>query len=64
MLFQSILAWFRMLKDREEGQTLVEYALIIVLIAIVVILALVFLGGNISDILSSIGSVLAEYPVE
>lgn len=42
----------------EEGQGLVEYALIIVLIAIVVILALTFLGEQITDIFNYIGDEL------
>ena len=41
---------------REEGQGLAEYALILALIAIVAILALIFLGGQISKILSTVGS--------
>jgi len=40
----------------EEGQGLAEYALILALIAIVAILALIFLGGQISTILSTVGS--------
>lgn len=44
----------------EEGQGLVEYALIIALIAIVAIVALIFLGGEIANILSSIGQTLAD----
>ena len=40
------------------GQGLAEYALILALIAIVAIAALVFLGGQISAILSSIGQAL------
>jgi pilus assembly protein Flp/PilA len=40
----------------ELGQGLVEYALILVLIAIVAIVALVFLGGNVSKYLSAIGT--------
>ena len=40
----------------EQGQGLVEYALILVLIALVAILALVFIGGNLSTILSSVGT--------
>jgi pilus assembly protein Flp/PilA len=39
----------------EQGQGLAEYALILVLIAIVAILALVFIGGNLSTILSKVG---------
>jgi len=45
------------LLDRdEEGQGLAEYALILALIAVIAIAALVFLGTQISSILSSIGA--------
>jgi pilus assembly protein Flp/PilA len=40
----------------DEGQGLAEYALILALIAIVAIVALIFLGGAISNILSTVGS--------
>ena len=43
-------------RDDEEGQGLAEYALILALIAIVAILALIFLGGQISKILSTVGN--------
>jgi pilus assembly protein Flp/PilA len=52
-LIQSILALF---SQDEEGQGLAEYALILALIAIVAILALIFLGGQISGILSNVGN--------
>ena len=39
----------------EKGQGLAEYALILALIAIVAIAALLFLGGGISKILSTVG---------
>lgn len=41
---------------REEGQGLAEYALILALIAIIAIAALVFLGTQISSILSTVGA--------
>jgi len=41
---------------REDGQGLAEYALILALIAIVAIVALIFLGGQIQTILSSVGN--------
>lgn len=44
---------------REEGQGLVEYALILVLIAIVVIVVLSLLGEQISSIFSQITSGLS-----
>ena len=43
---------------REEGQGLVEYALILAFIAIVIIAALTFLQEEISSIFSEIGSAL------
>ncbi len=41
---------------REEGQGLVEYALILVLIAIVVIGILTLLGNRVSEVFSQIDS--------
>ncbi len=43
---------------REEGQGLVEYALILVLVAVVVIIVLVLLGPAIGNIFSAIVSSL------
>lgn len=42
----------------EEGQTLVEYALILVLIAIVVLLMLAGVGGNVNNTFSKVNSAL------
>jgi pilus assembly protein Flp/PilA len=44
--------------QRQEGQGLAEYALILALIAIVVIAVLIILGSNIGKILSTIGNSL------
>ena len=44
----------RMRLTREEGQALIEYALIVSLISVVAISALTLTGHNISDILGSI----------
>jgi pilus assembly protein Flp/PilA len=46
------------LKTREEGQALVEYALIVSLIAVVAIGALTLTGTNVAAILSSIADKL------
>ena len=43
---------------REEGQGLVEYALILVLVAVVVIIVLVLMGPAIGNIFSNIVSAL------
>ena len=54
-MFLSILS--SLSHDHEErGQGLAEYALILALIAIIAIAALIFLGGEISGILSTIGN--------
>jgi Flp pilus assembly pilin Flp len=42
--------------EREEGQTLAEYALILALIAVLVIGAVLFLSGTIQGLFSSVGS--------
>ena len=49
------IRWSWLTSD-EDGQGLAEYALILALVAIVSIVALIFLGGAISDIISKIGS--------
>lgn len=43
-----------MLYLSEEGQGLIEYALVLVLIAVVVILILVFLGPQIGNLFSQV----------
>lgn len=50
-----IHTWLSTVLDREEGQGLAEYALILALIAVVAIAALIFLGGQVNSILSYIG---------
>ena len=42
--------------EREEGQTLAEYAMILALIAILVVGAVTLLGGNINSLFSTIAS--------
>ena len=51
--------WFASLRDREEGQALVEYALILALIAVVSIAALTALGTSVRDQLLAIGGAIA-----
>ena len=51
----SSLIWkLRAALQREEGQGMVEYALILVLVSIVVILILTLLGGTIQNVFSDI----------
>jgi pilus assembly protein Flp/PilA len=48
----------RIARDDDEGQGLAEYALILALIAIVSIVALLYLGGQISERLSQVGNAM------
>jgi pilus assembly protein Flp/PilA len=54
-LMALISGFLAAIRRDEEGQGLAEYALILALIAIVAILALVFLGTAISSILHQVG---------
>ena len=44
------------LREREEGQALVEYALILTLVSIVAIAALTILGGKVRGVFENIDS--------
>jgi len=46
----------------EEGQALVEYALIISLVALIAVGGLTFAGGRVGDMFSAIGSKLNINP--
>jgi Flp pilus assembly pilin Flp len=50
------------LRERQEGQTMAEYALILGLIAIFVMIAVFFLGGKIKDLFSNTGSSVQNAP--
>ncbi len=43
-------------RREQRGQGLAEYALILALIAVIAIVALLFLGGTISTLLSTVGN--------
>ena len=52
---------FDMIKKSEKGQDLAEYALLIGLIALVVILAVTILGTNISEVFTNIATEIATW---
>jgi pilus assembly protein Flp/PilA len=54
MTFSSPLRRFRAFLDREDGQGMVEYALILVLIAVVVIVVLIVLGNQVQNVFCNI----------
>jgi Flp pilus assembly pilin Flp len=51
--FIALIASF--IRTDERGQGLAEYALILVLIALVAIIALIFLGSQVSTMLDTVG---------
>ena len=54
-LIKNFLGW----NDEEEGQGLVEYGLIIVLVSIVVVVALSTMGGQLNNVFNNITKALA-----
>ncbi|GAA3665005.1 hypothetical protein GCM10022237_26280 [Nocardioides ginsengisoli] len=54
--YLNILLNARFGKDDERGATAVEYGLLVALIAIIIIGAVTFLGGNLSDLFNKVGS--------
>jgi pilus assembly protein Flp/PilA len=57
-LLQQLSAIVNRVRRAADGQGLAEYALILALIAIIAIAALIFMGSQVSDKLSVIGSQL------
>jgi pilus assembly protein Flp/PilA len=55
-MFDFIMALVHSMREREEGQALVEYALILALVSVVAIGSLTLLGGNIDTILNGIAT--------
>ena len=49
-------------RDREEGQTMAEYALILGGIAILVIAGIIILGPAVRDLFKSTGSSVQNFP--
>ena len=58
-LYLQISNWLKALQREEEGQTLTEYALILVLVAIAAIVVLTSLGTQITSVFSQITSALS-----
>ncbi len=51
------MLWFR----EEQGQGLLEYALVLILIAIVIVLILAVFGAQISNLFSRVTSAISPY---
>jgi len=58
-MFETIMAYVQSMREREDGQALVEYALILALVSVFSIAALQLLGGNISTLLTTVANTLA-----
>ena len=54
-----VMAWLSKFEREEEGQGLVEYALILVLVSIACIVALTALGGAIGPVFDRVTTALA-----
>jgi pilus assembly protein Flp/PilA len=54
-LWVMVSNFFSKLRD-EEGQGLAEYALILVLVAIVCVAALIYLGSSVSNVLNNVAA--------
>jgi len=57
--YEYVSAWLQARCKTERGASLVEYALLVALIAVVCILAVTFLGKAASSKFSSVGSAVA-----
>ena len=55
-MLSSLLWKLRNALSRQEGQGMVEYALILVLVSIVVIVILITMGGQIKNVFSNVVS--------
>jgi pilus assembly protein Flp/PilA len=56
--FDFIKAWLQAQAKTERGASLVEYALLVALIAVVCIAAITFIGNQASDKFSEVGNSL------
>jgi len=56
---KALVRMMNSLTNREEGQTLTEYGLLLFFIAVVAIVAITFLGEQISSLFSSIATSLS-----
>ena len=58
MMAQIVLKWLSQFQTEEEGQGLVEYALILVLVSVVAIVTLRILGTNVAGVFTSISNAI------
>jgi Flp pilus assembly pilin Flp len=51
---RNLIAQLRTLAERENGQTMAEYSIVLAVITVAAVAALVVLGSNISDALNAV----------
>ena len=56
----AIQAWAVTVKNRTDGATAAEYALLVALIAVAIIVAVRFLGSSIASVFNKTGSTLSD----
>jgi pilus assembly protein Flp/PilA len=61
-MLQYFLTYLRTILPQEEGQDLAEYALLIGLIALVVVAAVIALGGSLTGIFERIAEAVDGWP--
>ena len=57
--YDFVSAWLQARCKTDRGASLVEYALLVALIAVVCIIAITFLGNSANDKFSEVGSAVA-----
>ena len=58
--FNTLVAWLKARYNDDRGASLVEYALLVALIAVVCIAAVTFLGETASTQLSNVGTAISS----
>ena len=58
-MLSVVLAWLAQFEREDEGQGMVEYALILVLVSVVAIVALTTVGDNVLAVFDSIAATLS-----
>jgi pilus assembly protein Flp/PilA len=57
-MLEMIMAYVQSVREREEGQALVEYALILALVSIAAIATLTAVAGGINGVLTAVSTTL------
>jgi pilus assembly protein Flp/PilA len=59
-LVELIRRWAAAIVENEQGQSMIEYALILVLIAVVVVVILIILGNQVQNVFCNISGALGQ----